>query len=176
MAKILNGKIKVLVVDNDKDMSWLIARILKEEGFKVDITHSVESALEKIAKHPYHLIVLDYKLSGKSGLFVLDKTHQISPSTVTIMISAFGNAAVKEKAKEFGAYAFLDKPFNIDRLKKMVKKALTEQKRRCADVTNWQKLHSHSTPGGHLSSSGFCSTGADSGSPKDRHPVHIGAG
>ena len=176
MAKIVKGKIKVLVVDNDKDMSWLIARILKEEGFKVDITHSVESALEKIAKHPYHLIVLDYKLSGKSGLFVLDKTYQISPSIVTIMISAFGNAAVREKAKEFGAYAFLDKPFNIEGLKKTVKKALTEQRRRCTNETNLHKLHSRCSPNEHLSSSGFCSTGADSGSPKDRHPVHIGAG
>lgn len=168
-------KAKILVVDNDKDMSWLIARILKEENFKVDIVHSVEPALQKIAKHSYNLIVLDYKLAGKSGLFVLDKTHQISPSTVTIMISAFGSPAVREKAKEFGAYAFLDKPFNIDRLKKTVKKALTKQRRRCVNETNLHKLHSRCSPNDVYSSFSFCS-GANSGSSKDRHSVHIGAG
>jgi len=179
MAKKLKDKIKVLVVDNDKDMSWLIAHILKEEGFRVDITHSVESALEKIAKHPYHLIVLDYKLAGKSGLFVLDKTHQISPSTVTIMISAFGNPAVREKAKEFGAYAFLDKPFNINGLKKTVKKALTEQKRRCVNEANRNSKHSCSTSGEHCGSTGFGSAGASISSVNDAkngHPVHIGVG
>lgn len=175
-------KPKILVVDNDKDMSWLIARILKEENFKVDIVHSVEPALQKIAKHSYNLIVLDYKLAGKSGLFVLDKTHQINSSTVTIMISAFGSPAVREKAKEFGAYAFLDKPFNIDRLKKTVKRALTEQRRRCTNEANLCKLpalpagrHARSSSNERLSSSSFCS-GTNSGTPKDKHPVHIGAG
>lgn len=176
MAKIPNEKIRVLVVDNDKDMSWLIAHILKEEGFKVDISHRIESALEKIANYPYHLIILDYKLSGKSGLFVLDKTRQINPSVVTIMISAFGNLGVREKAREFGAYAFLDKPFNIDGLKKTVKKALTEQRRRCVNEANLRRVCSTYFSNERLCSSGFGSRGADNGGPKDSPPVHIGAG
>ncbi|MBU4346719.1 MAG: response regulator [Candidatus Omnitrophica bacterium] len=169
-------KPKILVVDNDKDMCWLIASILKEEGLCVDIAHDVKSALAKINHHQYEAMVLDYKLSSMSGLAVLEKTHQIKPTIVTIMISGFGNESVRAKAKEFGAYAFLDKPFNIDRLKKTVKKALTEQRRRYTNEADLHKLHSRCSPNGHLSSSGFCSTGADSGSPKDRHPVHIGVG
>ncbi len=167
-------KAKILVVDNDKDMCWLIASILREEGYSVDNAYDGESALLKINQYHYEILVLDYKLSGMSGLTVLEKAHQINPPIVTIMISAFGNESVKLKAKEFGAYAFLDKPFNIDGLKKTVKKALTEQRRRCADVTNWQKLHSHSTPGGHSSSSGSGSADTRADGTKDRYPVHIG--
>ncbi len=182
MAKRLKDKIRILVVDDDKDMSWLIARILKEESFTVDIAHNVESALEKITSHSYNLIVLDYKLSGKSGLFVLDKVQQLSPATISIMISAFGNDTVREKAKKFGAYDFLDKPFNINGLKKTVKKALTKHKGRCINEANLCKVASRYTRFSsieRLSLSGFCG-GANSNSPvndaKDRHPVHIGAG
>ncbi len=167
-------KAKILVVDNDKDMCWLIASILREEGYSVDNAYDGESALLKINQHNYEILVLDYKLSGLSGLSILEKARQIDPSNETIMISAFGNESVRAKAKELGAYTFLDKPFNIDRLKKTVKKALTKQSRRCVNETNLHKLHSRCSPNEHLSSSGFCS-GTNSGSPKDRHPVHIGA-
>jgi DNA-binding NtrC family response regulator len=173
------NKPKILVVDNDKDMCWLIASILKEEGLGVDIAHDVKSALTKINRHQYQVMVLDYKLSGMSGLTVLEKVHQIKSSIVTIMISAFGSESVRAKAKEFGAYAFLDKPFNINRLKRSVKKALAEQKRRCVNETNGNSKCSRSTSGEHCGSSGFGSTGASSdssfNSSKDRHPVHIGA-
>lgn len=168
-------KAKILVVDNDKDMCWLIASILREEGYSVDNAYDGESAFLKINQHNYEILVLDYKLSGLSGLSILERVNQINPSNETIMISAFGNQAVRTKAKELGAYAFLDKPFNIDRLKKMVKKALTKQRRRCVNETNLHKLHSRSSPDEHISPSGFCS-GANSSSSKDRHPVHIGAG
>jgi len=167
-------KAKILVVDNDKDMCWLIASILREEGYLVDNAYDGESAFLKINQHHYEILVLDYKLSGLSGLSILEKARQINPSNETIMVSAFGNESVRTKAKELGAYAFLDKPFNIDRLKKTVKKALAEQKRRCVNETNLHKLHSRSSPDEHLGSSSFCS-GADSGCPKDRHSVHIGA-
>jgi len=138
-------KPKILVVDNDKDMCWLIASILKEKGLCVDIAYNVKSALAKINRHQYEVMVLDYKLSGMSGLTVLEKTHQIKPPIVTIMISAFGNESVRLKARELGAYAFLDKPFNINRLKRMVKKALTEQKKRCVSKANKNSEHFGST-------------------------------
>lgn len=177
--KISNGA-KILVVDNDKDMCWLIASILREEGYCVDNVYDGESALLKINYHYYEILVLDYKLSGLSGLSILEKARQINSSNETIMISAFGNESVRVKARELGAYAFLDKPFHIDRLKKTVKKALIEQRKRCANEANSRKVASPTgwrsccTPDEHLGSSGFCG-GTNSSSPKNRHPVHIGA-
>jgi len=168
-------KAQILVVDNDKDMCWLIASILRDEGYSVDNAYDGESALLKINQHHYKILVLDYKLSGLSGLSILEKARQVNPSNETIMISAFGNESVRAKAKKLGAYAFLDKPFNIDRLKKTVKKALTEQRRRCTNEANRNSKHSCSTSSEHCGSTGFCS-GTNSSSPKDRHSVHIGVG
>jgi len=114
----------VLVVDNDKDFCQVISDVLKQAGIKVNIAYNGESALAKVKKHRYDLMLLDYKLPGISGLTVLEKIHQIRPSLKTIMISTFGDASTRARAKELGAYAFLDKPFNIDKMVKVVKKAL----------------------------------------------------
>ncbi|MFH1691771.1 MAG: response regulator [Candidatus Omnitrophota bacterium] len=106
----------------------------------VDNVYDGEAALLKISHHCYEILILDYRLSGLSGLSILENSRQINPSNEAIMISAFGNESVRAKAKELGAYAFLDKPFHIDRLKKTVKKALIEQKRRCANEANLHKV------------------------------------
>ena len=115
---------RVLVVDDNRDLGKLTSEILKERGFRVNIAFDGVSALARIKQEPYDLMILDYRLPGISGLTVLEKTQQIRPNLKTIMISAFGNESTMARAKELGAYAFLDKPFNIDGLVKVVKKAL----------------------------------------------------
>ena len=119
---------RVLVVDDNRDLGKLTSEILKERGFRVNIAFDGVSALAKIKQESYDLMILDYRLPGISGLTVLEKTQQIRPNLKTIMISAFGNESTKARAKELGAYAFLDKPFNIDGLVKVVKKTLNKGK------------------------------------------------
>ena len=115
---------RVIVVDDNRDLGMLTSEILVEKGFRVNIAFDGEIALAKIKQKPYDVMILDYRLPGISGLTVLKKTHQIRPNLRTIMISAFGDDSTRARAKELGAYAFLDKPFDIDGLVKVVKKAL----------------------------------------------------
>jgi len=131
---------RVLVVDDNRDLGELTSEILEERGFKVNIAYDGESALARIKQEPYDLMILDYKLPRMSGLTVLERTLRVRPNLKTIMISAFGDDSTRTRAKELGAYAFLDKPFNIDRLKRTVKRALIEQKRRRINETNLRKL------------------------------------
>jgi DNA-binding response OmpR family regulator len=119
---------RVLVVDDNRDLGELTSEILKERGFRVNIAFDGVSALAKIKQESYDLMILDYRLPGISGLTVLEKTQQIRPNLKTIMISAFGNDSTRARARELGAYAFLDKPFNIDGLVKVVKKTLSKGK------------------------------------------------
>ena len=119
---------RVLVVDDNRDLGKLTLEILKERGFRVNIAFDGVSALARIKQEPYDLMILDYRLPGISGLTVLEKTQQIRPNLKTIMISAFGSDSTKARAKELGAYAFIDKPFNIDGLVKVVKKTLNKGK------------------------------------------------
>jgi len=61
------------------------------------------------------------------GIRVLDEALHRKPGLKVVMISAYGNCAVKSRAKELGACEFLDKPFNVKRLKKVVSKALSKK-------------------------------------------------
>ncbi|MCX5706475.1 MAG: response regulator [Candidatus Omnitrophica bacterium] len=115
---------RVIVVDDNKDLGMLTSEILVEKGFRVNIAFDGETALKRIKQEPYDVMILDYRLPGISGLTVLEKTHRIRPNLRTIMISAFGDGPIRARAKELGAYVFLDKPFDIDGLVKVVKKAL----------------------------------------------------
>jgi len=117
--------IKILIVDDDKDLCKIFSDILKEEGYFVKIAYDGESAINKLKDKKYNLMVLDYKLKDdKNGLQVLEEAKQIDPSLITIMISAYGNKEVRARAKKLGTYSFLDKPFNIKRLINIVNKAL----------------------------------------------------
>jgi len=118
---------KILVVDDNPDMCKIIFDILKEAGHSVDCSYSGEDALIKIKKNRYGLVVLDYKLSGISGLVVLEKALQRIPSLKVIMISAFGSDSTKARARELGAFDFIDKPFDIKRFIQAVQDILIQQ-------------------------------------------------
>jgi len=118
---------KILVVDDDLDMCQIISDILKEEGYSVNSSYNGEDALMKIKKNHYDLIVLDYKLNEMSGLMVLEKALQMIPSLKIIMISAFGSNSTKAKARDLGAFDFIDKPFDIKILTQSVQDVLTKK-------------------------------------------------
>lgn len=114
--------LKILVVDDDRDMCNVISDILKEEGFLADRAYDAESAIRRIKRKKYDLMVVDYKLPGISGLAVLKEAKQIRPKLRVMMISAYGNEYVKVKAKELGSVNFLDKPFDVKKLVRNIKK------------------------------------------------------
>jgi len=118
---------RILVVDDDKDMCQLISEILQEESCEVNISYNGEDALSKIKENSYDLVILDYKLFGISGLGVLEKARQIKPLIKVIMISAFGNDSTKAKARELGAFDFIDKPFDIKRFIQAVQDILIKK-------------------------------------------------
>jgi DNA-binding NtrC family response regulator len=117
---------KILVVDDDKDMCGMISTILEEEGYRIDKAYNGKQAIEKISTKGYDLTILDYKLPDMDGIDVLKEVHKARPSLKTIMISAYGSPSVRSMAKKLGVYRFLDKPFDLNRLVQVVRKALAK--------------------------------------------------
>jgi DNA-binding response OmpR family regulator len=117
-------KQKVLVVDDDKDLCNLISDIIKEEGFEVKKAYDGNSAIDRLLKENYDVMIIDNKLSGVSGIKVIEQTKDLKPALKTIMISAYGNTNTKLRAKDLGVYDFLDKPFDIKVLISRIKELL----------------------------------------------------
>jgi DNA-binding response OmpR family regulator len=106
-------KMKILVVDDDKDLCNLISDIMKEDGYSVAKAYDADSAIDKIIKNKIDILIIDNKLSGSSGISVIERSKLLNPALKTIMISAYGNTNTKLRARDLGVYDFLDKPFDI---------------------------------------------------------------
>jgi DNA-binding NtrC family response regulator len=117
----------ILVVDDNEDMSEVISEVMKDEGYMVNIAYDGLSALNALRNRSYDFMILDYKLSDMDGLAVLEAAGQLAPSLPTVMISAYGNEAIKSRAHELGVLDFFDKPFDVNVLVKSVRKALSKR-------------------------------------------------
>lgn len=109
-------KKKILVVDDDKDLCNLISDIMEGDGYSVKKVYDGNSALNEILGCKYDVMIIDNKLTGISGINVIERTKYLNPDVRTIMISAYGNTNTKLKARDLGVYDFLDKPFDIKKL------------------------------------------------------------
>ncbi len=119
---------KILVVDDDKDTCWLLSNVLKEDSYQVEIAQTGKSALKRIQAIEPDVMVLDYNLSGVSSIPILKEALRVFPSLKIIMISAYASETAKAAAKELGAYDFLDKPFDIKKFSRIIKKTLAKDK------------------------------------------------
>ncbi|MEA1964206.1 MAG: response regulator [Candidatus Aerophobetes bacterium] len=114
---------KILVVDDERDMCWLLSRVFQDAGYKVIIAVNGEEALTKVEKEEPDLVILDVKLPVISGMEVLSTIKKVKPGIVIIMISAYGTEEIRKEAMRIGAYDFIDKPFSIERIRQTVRKA-----------------------------------------------------
>jgi signal transduction histidine kinase len=144
--------LRVLVTDDEFGMRLGVARTLRDfkvrvadvnvdVGFAVEQAESGEEAMEKIARQPPDILLLDHKMPGISGLEVLDRLAGMQTDILTIMITAYASIETAVTATKRGAYDFLAKPFTPDELKSTIQKTaahlilarqarkLTEEKR-----------------------------------------------
>ena len=109
---------KVLIIDDEKDICFLISEILKDEKY---ITYSAQNSDEAIAnfyKNKPDLVILDVWLSNSKldGIEILKEFKNINKNIPVIIISGHGTVDLAVSAIKNGAYDFLEKPFNSDKL------------------------------------------------------------
>jgi two-component system nitrogen regulation response regulator NtrX len=131
----------ILIVDDESKTRILISEILADEGYITLSAEDGEEALEVVKKHKPDLVLLDLRLPDMDGIQVLGRIRKNSPNLPVILISAHGSVSSAVKAVKLGAYDFLEKPLDSDRLVVTVRNALQrielqDEVRRLKDEVN----------------------------------------
>jgi len=118
--------VDVLVVDDEQDIRELIAGILEDEGYAPRTAADSRAVFEKVRERLPALVVLDIWLQGSEldGLEILDRLKTLHPELPVIVISGHGTIETAVAAIKRGAYDFVEKPFNAERLILAVQRAL----------------------------------------------------
>ena len=119
-----DNKKKILIVDDEKSIVFALEESLLDEGYDVETAFSAEEGYELFANSPTDIVLSDLKMPGMSGIELLGKVKEISPSTQVVIITAYGNFETAVEAVRLGAFDYIQKPFQIDNVKNIVKKAL----------------------------------------------------
>lgn len=116
----------VLIIDDEQEICNSISMILEYEGYAVDSTASAIDGLRKFNEQDFSAVLLDIQMPEINGFEVLKKIKEAKPSTSVIIISAHGSVENAVKATRLGAFDFLEKPIDRDKLLISVRNA-TEQ-------------------------------------------------
>ena len=114
----------VLIVDDEKNYLLVLSAVLEDEGYEVLTALSGQEALDIHKTSDLDLILTDMKMPGMSGIELLESIKSIDPDLPVIMMTAHGTVDKAVEAMQKGAYSYILKPFDNDRLIIYVKKAV----------------------------------------------------
>jgi two-component system, NtrC family, nitrogen regulation response regulator NtrX len=106
----------ILVIDDEKSIRNTLQEVLEYENHKVDLATNGIEGLELFDKGGYDIVLCDIKMPGMDGIEVLDKMHELNHDMPVIMISGHGNIDTAVEAIKKGAYDFIEKPLDLNRL------------------------------------------------------------
>ncbi|HSH24372.1 MAG TPA: response regulator [Massilibacterium sp.] len=119
-------KAKVLIVDDQFGIRMLLHEVFQQEEIDTFQAANGVQAIECVQNEKPDLILLDMKIPGMDGLEILKRVKEIEPNVVVIMMTAYGELNLIEKAKKLGAIMHFSKPFDINEVRLTVKEKLKE--------------------------------------------------
>jgi two-component system nitrogen regulation response regulator GlnG len=115
---------KVLIVDDEQSVRYSFKKLLGTSNYELIEASNAETALATFNREKPNLVILDIEMPEKDGIQVLKELKEISPSTPVIIITAYGSGDRVIKAMKYGAYEYVEKPFDIPRLISIIDEAL----------------------------------------------------
>ncbi|MEX3315529.1 sigma-54-dependent transcriptional regulator [Sulfitobacter sp. PS-8MA] len=127
----------ILIVDDERDIRELISDILQDEGFATRLAGNSDEAMGEINTEAPALIILDIWLkdSRMDGIDILKTVKRDNPDVPVVIISGHGNIEIAVAAIKQGAYDFIEKPFNIDQLLVVIRRAMETSRLRRENQT-----------------------------------------
>jgi two-component system nitrogen regulation response regulator NtrX len=106
----------ILIIDDEKSIRNTLQEVLEYEHHKVDLATNGAEGLELFSNGTYDMVLCDIKMPGMDGIEVLEKLHERAYDVPVIMISGHGNIDTAVEAIKKGAYDFIEKPLDLNRL------------------------------------------------------------
>ncbi len=122
--------IDVMVLDDEPTVCERLKDFFEKDGMKVETFTESSIAVERLAHQRFHVVVTDLKMKGPTGIDVLVAVKNQNLPTEVIVITGYRTMDVTRAAECVGAYAFLDKPFHLEQLRDLVKKAAKKARSR----------------------------------------------
>jgi len=115
---------KILIIDDERSIRSTLKEILEYENYAVDEAENGEIGLDLLSKTKYDVVLCDIKMPKMDGIEVLNRAMETTPDTPFIMVSAHGTIETAVDATKKGAYDFLQKPPDLNRLLITVRNAI----------------------------------------------------
>jgi len=120
----------ILIVDDEPNITEILEIVLRDEGMEVLKTGSGREALAILQDQEVDVAISDIRMPDFSGVELLREAKQVAPDTVFIMITAFASTETAIEALQHGAYDYITKPFKMDDLRSIARRALEQKKSR----------------------------------------------
>ncbi|HJP17253.1 MAG TPA: sigma-54 dependent transcriptional regulator [Nitrospinota bacterium] len=122
---------KILIVDDDESIRWVLDKGLKKKGYQVDLAKNGREGINKIEKqNDYFIVFLDIFMPDMNGLDVLQKIKKVQPGLFVIIMTAQGTMKNTIEAMQKGAYDYITKPFDLEEIYIFLEKVSKEIEQR----------------------------------------------
>ena len=119
---------RILVVDDERVIRDILSDFLSSEGFRVTTMEDGQSALEELETQPYDLVITDLMMPRMGGIELLEEIKRRKFSLITIIMTGFGTVETSIQAMKQGAHDYILKPFKVDEMLQVIKRALEKQR------------------------------------------------
>jgi len=130
----MENKGRILIVEDETSLREVLKILLEDEGYETISASDGQDGISRIQEDIFDIVITDIKMPRADGFEVLKKVKEISPTSIVIMITAFGTTESTIEAMKLGAYDYIHKPFKIDEIRLIVNKAF-EKKRLSEEIS-----------------------------------------
>ncbi len=134
---------KLLIIDDDETIIFSFKTFLNEKNYKIEFCVNGKEGLEKLTSFKPDLIIADYKMPEMTGLEFIKAAKIIKPSTPVIIMSAYGDTGTKRIFYDEGAFEYIEKPFDIEEILKLISRALESNEKK--EIITTEKFIGEST-------------------------------
>lgn len=126
MIRLLKGKARILLLDDDTSMQKLVSTLLRRDGHRVDIVSSGSQAIEKLGAKEYHVLLLDVMTPTNGGFTVIQHLKQTNAALLTRVVLLTGSPESVLQTVKSDIFGIVHKPFDAQELLDTVRRVVSQ--------------------------------------------------